>query len=89
MRIGVREGLQSIGNGCGLQMKGFSANFEPSGSIFDDFQESNDFAIVSNDLTPFPEGPRALVLGYKPSSRVKAHLPGAMPSSRVKSLVVE
>ena len=29
--FGVWEGLQSIGNGCGLQMDGFSAHFEPYG----------------------------------------------------------
>ena len=28
--FGVWEGLQSIGNGCGLHMDGFSAHFEPS-----------------------------------------------------------
>ena len=34
--FGVWEGLQSIGKGCGLQMDGFLAHFEPYGSIFDD-----------------------------------------------------
>ena len=56
----VREGLESIGNGRGLQMDGFSAHFEPSGSIFDDFHDFGDFAIVSGGLTLFPEGPRTL-----------------------------
>ena len=37
MGFGVWEGLQSIGNGCGLQMDGFSAHFEPDGFIFHDF----------------------------------------------------
>ena len=58
--FGVREGLQSIGNGCGLQMDGFSAHFEPSESIFDDFHDFGYFAIVSDGLTLFPEGPGTL-----------------------------
>ena len=41
--FGVWEGLQWIGNGCGLQMDGFSAHFEPSGSIFDHFHDFDDF----------------------------------------------
>ena len=28
VEFGVWEGLQSIGNGCGLQMDGFSAHFD-------------------------------------------------------------
>ena len=52
-----------MGNCCGLQMDGFTAHFEPSGSIFDDFQDFNDFAIISDGLTLFPEGPRTLVFG--------------------------
>ena len=63
MEFAVWEGLQSIGNGCGLQMDGFSAHFEPSESIFNDFQDFNYFAIVSNSLALFPEGPTTLVLG--------------------------
>ena len=63
MGFRVWEGLQSIGNGCGLQMDGFSAQFEPSGSVFEDFQDFVDFAIVSDGLTLVPEGP---------STRVKA-----------------
>ena len=54
----VWEGLQWIGNGCGLQMDGFSAHFEPSES--DDFRDFGDFAFVSNCLTLFPEGPKTL-----------------------------
>ena len=46
MGFGVWEGLQSMGNGCGLQMDGFSAHFEPCGSIFDNFLEI-DVTIVS------------------------------------------
>ena len=32
--FGGREGLQSMGNGCGLQMDCFSTDFELWGSIF-------------------------------------------------------
>ena len=59
--FGVWEGLQSIGSGCGLQMDGFSAHFEPSGLIFYDFHDVGDFAIVSGGLKLFPEGPRILL----------------------------
>ena len=54
----VWAGLQSVGNGCGLQMDGFSAHFEPSRSIFDDFHDFDDFSPVSDGLTLFSEGPR-------------------------------
>ena len=60
MGFGVWEGLQSMGNGRGLQMDGFSAHFEPYGSIFDDFHDFVDFAAVSDGLTLFSEGPRTL-----------------------------
>ena len=60
MGLGVWEGLQSIGNVCGLQMDGFSAHSEPSESIFDDFCDFGNFAIVSDGLMLFPEGPRTL-----------------------------
>ena len=58
--FGVWEGLQSIGNGCGLQMDGFSAHFELSESISDDFHDFGHFGIESGGLTLFPEGPRTL-----------------------------
>ena len=58
--FGVWEGLQSMGNGCGLQMNGFSSHFEPSESSFDDFHDFGNFAVVSGGLTLFPEGPRTL-----------------------------
>ena len=58
--FGVWEGLQSMGNGCGLQMDGFSTHFELSDSIFDDFHNLGHFAIVSDSLTLFSEGPRTL-----------------------------
>ena len=49
-----------MGNGCALQMDGFSVHFEPSESIFDDFRDFGDFAFVSDCLTLFPEGPKTL-----------------------------
>ena len=58
MGFGVWGGLQSIGNGCGLQMDGFSALFEPYGFILYDFHDFGDFAVVSGGLLLFPEGPR-------------------------------
>ena len=60
MGFGVWEGLQWIGNGRGLQMDGFSAHFEPSESIFDDFHDFGHFGGVSAGLMLFPEGPRTL-----------------------------
>ena len=58
--FGVWEGLQSMGNGCGLQMEGFSAHFEPPESISLDFHDFANFAFVSGGLTLLPEGPRTL-----------------------------
>ena len=52
--------MQWIGNGCGLQTDGFSAHFEPSRSIFDDFNDFGDFAIVSGGLSDAVPG----VLGH-------------------------
>ena len=60
MEFGVWEGLQSIGNGCGFQMDGFSAHFEPSESVFNDFHDFGHFGVVSGGLTLFPEASRAL-----------------------------
>ena len=60
MGFGVWEGLESIGNGCGLQMDGFSTHFEPSDSISNNFDDFGHFAIVSAALTLSPEGPRTL-----------------------------
>ena len=51
MGFGVWEGLQSMGNGRGLQMDGFSAHFEPSGSIFDDFHDFGHLGVDSGGLT--------------------------------------
>ena len=49
-----------MGNGCGLQMDGFSAHCEPSESISVDVYYFGDFAIVSGGLSLFPEEPRTL-----------------------------
>ena len=56
----VWEGLQWIGNGCGLQMEGFSAYFEPSEPISDDFHDFGHSGVDSGRLTLFPEGPWTL-----------------------------
>ena len=58
MGFWVWEGLQLIGNGCGLQMDGFSDHFDQYDFIFDDFHDFGHFAIVSDDLTLFPDDPR-------------------------------
>ena len=58
--FGVWGGLQSIGNGCGLQMDGFSAHFERYESILDHFHDFGHFGVVSDALTLFPEGPETL-----------------------------
>ena len=49
-----------MGNGCGLQMDGFSAHFELSESVSVDFHDFDHFAIDSRGLTLFSEGPRTL-----------------------------
>ena len=60
MGFGVWGGLQSIGNGCGLQIDGFSAQTQPYESIFNDFHDFDDFGVVFGGLTLLPEGPRTL-----------------------------
>ena len=60
MGFGVWEGLQWIGNGCGLQMDGFSTHFDHFESILHDFDDFGHFGIVSGALALFPEGPRTL-----------------------------
>ena len=60
MGFGVCEGLQSIGNGCGLQIDGFSGQTEPYGSIFDGFHDFDNFGIVFGGLRLLPEGPGTL-----------------------------
>ena len=65
MGLGVWEALQTIGNGCGLEMDGFSAHcsFRAISVHFDDFQDFSDFALVSDGLTVLPEGPGTLSEG--------------------------
>ena len=58
--FGVWEDLQWMGNGCGLQMDGFSAHFEPYELIFDDFHDFDNSGIVFGGLMLSPEGPRTL-----------------------------
>ena len=58
--FGFWEGLQWIGNGCGLQMDGFSAHFGTSESIFHNFVDFGHFGTDSGGLTLFPEGPGTL-----------------------------
>ena len=49
-----------MGNGCGLQMDGFSVRTEAYGSIFNDFHDFDNFGIVFGGLTLLPEGLRTL-----------------------------
>ena len=60
MGFAICGGLQSMGNGCGLQMDGFSAQFEPYESIFDNVHDFDHFGIDSGGLMLFPEGLRTL-----------------------------
>ena len=60
MGFGVWEGLQSMANGCGLQMNGFSTHFDQCEFVLDNLYDFHDFAIVSHGLTLFSEGPRTL-----------------------------
>ena len=56
----VWEGLQWIGDGCGIKIDGFSAQTEPYGSISADVHDFDHFGTVSGGLTLFPEGPRTV-----------------------------
>ena len=58
--VGVWGGLQSIGNGYGIQIDRFSAQTEPYESIFDDLHDFGDFGVVFGGLMLSPEGPRTL-----------------------------
>ena len=91
MEFGVWEGLQSIGNGCGLQMDGFSAQTEPYESIFDDFHDFDDFGIVFVGLTLLPEGPRTLrEYTEGPGSLLRAHAtPAESPQSYQHELLAD
>ena len=55
-----RGSLRSIGNACGLQIEGFSAQTEPYGFIFNNFDDFGHFGIVFVGLIVLPEGPRTL-----------------------------
>ena len=52
----VWGGLQWIGNGCGIQIDGFSAQTEPYESIFDDVNDFDNFGIGFGGLMLSPEG---------------------------------
>ena len=56
----VCESLQSIGNGCGLQMDGVSPHFGPCDLIFNGFHDLHRLGIIFDGLTLFPEGPSIL-----------------------------
>ena len=56
----VGEDLQWMGNGCGLQMDGFSPHFDHSEFISIDFHDFGHFGVDSSRLTLFPEGPWTL-----------------------------
>ena len=43
-----------MGNGCGLQMDGFSIHFDQYEFILDHFPDFGHFGIVSGDLTLLP-----------------------------------
>ena len=58
--FGVWGGVQSIGNGYGIQIDRFLCHFEPYGSILYDFHDFGHFGIVFGGLTLPPEGPRTL-----------------------------
>ena len=74
--FGVRGGLQSMGNGFGLQMDGFSADFEPCGSIFDDFHDCGHFAAVSDGLKSPQYMGKSQYSNEKPSSLVQSPVVG-------------
>ena len=52
--------MQSIGNGCGIQIDGFSVQTEPYASFFDDVHYFDNFGFVFDGLMLFPDGPRTL-----------------------------
>ena len=45
-----------MGNGCGLQMDGFSPYFKPYESIFNDFNGFLNIDVVLDTLMLFPKG---------------------------------
>ena len=48
--FGVWEGVESIGNGSGIQMDGFSAREVPYSFIFDYFHDFGNFGVVFDGL---------------------------------------
>ena len=56
MGSGIWGGLEWIGNGCELQMDGFSAPTEPYGSSFHYFHDFDYVGIVGGGLTLLSEG---------------------------------
>ena len=56
-RQDVPDILQSIENGCGLQMDGFSAREVPYSFIFEDVHYFAHFGVVFDGLTLLPRGP--------------------------------
>ena len=88
--FGVWEGLQSIGNGCGLQMDGFSAYFEPYGSIFDNlwfwlfsdrFRRSDAVSGRSQDPPRLPWRSRDLMLCHRGGRNLSGVGPGWVATS--------
>ena len=53
----VQLDLESIDNGCGPQMDGFSAHFETYGSIFNSVHGFGSFAVDFGDLTRGSQDP--------------------------------
>ena len=50
--FGVWEGLQSMGNGCGLEMEGVSTHFYPYGSLFSNFPDFVNLHLASFSVVP-------------------------------------
>ena len=73
--FGAWEGLESTGNGCGLQIDGFSDQTEPYESIFDDFHDFDNFGIVFDGLTRFREVPGPAESALKVPDPVKVTCP--------------
>ena len=60
MGFGRWEGLQSIGNGCGIQIDQLSTHFEPYEFILYNVHDFDHFGIVFDGLMLLPKGPRTL-----------------------------
>ena len=59
--FGVWGGLQSIGNGCGIQIERFSCQFEPCGSILYDFDIFCNFDPPEDNLLTIFRGSSEMV----------------------------